>query len=182
MIKVAGLGLIVNVTNDGNCGYHSFRLGLEDISKTDEFKTVIGLRYKLYWYGEMSFENLRHYEIYDTIPEKYRERAVTYENSKILSWTFDTGVNFEGKVKYQYWLHGVETSAIACDLLQVGITIYSLPYPNTLAFIYLDEDIIHRQIFNKNISNIMEDYENKKPSIYMIYTPGHYKFHKRNNN
>ena len=57
MIEVQTLGKIVNNADDGNCSYHSFRLGLEDIRKEEEFKIVTDLRYKLYKHGEMSFKN-----------------------------------------------------------------------------------------------------------------------------
>ena len=76
--------------------------------------------------------------------------------------------------------HGVENFPIACDLLQVNIIIYSLLHPSTLAFIYLDKNIVHRQIFSQNVLNIIGDSKNTNSTIYMMYTPGHYKIYKRN--
>ena len=59
---------------------------------------------------------------------------MTYWKNEIISRIFETGVNFEEEVNYQYWWHGVETSTIACNLFQVNIKIYSIPYPNILTF------------------------------------------------
>ena len=64
----------------------------------------------------------------------------------------------------------------------MNIIIYSIPHPNTLAFIYSDGDIMHRKNFKQNVFNIMKDYKNKNQRNNMIHTIGQYEFYKQNNN
>ena len=55
------------------------------------------------------------------------------------------------EAEFKHWWHGVETSAIICDLFQVNIVIYSIPNPKILAFIYAGGKIIHEEKCKENI-------------------------------
>ena len=70
MIEVSQLEIIINISANRNCGYHSFILGLKKFGKQDKFEIVANLRCNLYKHGEESFQKLRHHVIYGTIPKR----------------------------------------------------------------------------------------------------------------
>ena len=182
MVEAYTLGKNVEVSKDGNYGYHSIILGLKDIGKEDEFRTITDLRYRIYKHSGMSFEELRYHVVYGAMPKRSKERAVTYWKSKTLSLIFKASENVKLIVDTPFWWHGVEIFAISCNLLQGNIIIYLLTNASTLVLMYLDGNLIHRQIFNQNVFDFMRDSKNKNQTIYMIYTSSNYEFHKLNEN
>ena len=135
----------------------------------------------MYHYGKEEFKTLQRYVMYGAIPNNNELKANEYWINKVLSRIYKPGINFDQPVSYNYWWHGVETSAIACSLYMVNIVIFSLPSPRTLLFLYSDNNIDHKEILNKNDTEIMERYvENRYPTIYLIHCDGcHYKFYKK---
>ena len=68
LIDLHEFGSIVNILGDGNCGYHSFLLGLTDIDKNN-IRTVIDLRFSLYLHGGLAFQKLKNSTIYGAVPK-----------------------------------------------------------------------------------------------------------------
>ena len=104
-------GSIIDVPKDGNCGYHSFLLGLIDIDGNLK-KTITNSRFELYEHGVLSLSKLKESPIYGAMPCNNDIKAQNYWQNNILSLIFKENVNFEIDVKENLWWHGIKTSGI----------------------------------------------------------------------
>lgn len=70
-------GSIIDVPKDGNCGYHSFLLGLINIDGNLK-KTITNLRFELYEHGVLSLSKLKKSPIYGAMPCNNDIKAQNY--------------------------------------------------------------------------------------------------------